>query len=124
MLNQREKIQLHKDICDNLHNLYIKKNNDYGDSVSDTYKKFGIESFLVRMYDKLNRLYALSRPEKECKIEDEKYTDTLADLANYAILAMIELYNEKSNLCCEAKEDDYPYTTGGELGAGKHSKED
>lgn len=83
------KIERHKQICDNLNEIYIKKNHDYGDSVHDTYVKYGLTSFLVRMEDKLNRARTLS--QKEAKVEDEKITDTLLDLANYAILAILEL---------------------------------
>lgn len=87
------KIERHKQICDSLNEMYIKKNHDYGDSVHDTYEKYGITSFLVRMEDKLNRARTLS--QKEAKVEDEKLTDTLLDLANYAILAALELEEDK-----------------------------
>lgn len=88
------RIKTHKDICDYLHNLYITKNSDYGGSVTDTYRKFGLNSFLVRMTDKLNRVTALTNG-KEQKVLDEKIEDTLLDLANYAILAVIELKEDK-----------------------------
>ena len=84
-----DKIELHKQICDSLNKLYKDKNHDYGDSVHDTFEKYGLTSFLVRMEDKLNRARTLDRGESE--VEDEKIEDTLLDLANYAILAVIEL---------------------------------
>lgn len=84
--------------------LYKTKNNDYGDSVSDTYNRFGIDAFLVRMYDKLNRLYTLTRPNMTTMVKDEKLTDTLVDLANYAILAVIELECEKDSLTTREDE--------------------
>lgn len=87
--NNREK--LHSQICENLHNIYVAKNSDYGGSVTDTYNRFGMDSFLVRMYDKINRAYTLTRPNKIQEVKDEKIEDTLLDLANYAILAVIEL---------------------------------
>ena len=31
------KIEKHKELLDYIHNLYIRKNHDYGDSVHDTY---------------------------------------------------------------------------------------
>lgn len=40
------------------------------------------------MEEKMNRLYTLSN--KEAKVTDEKIEDTLMDLANYAILAIME----------------------------------
>ena len=89
------KIQLHKELIDYLHNLYITKNTDYGDSVHDTYEKYGLVSFLVRLEDKLNRARTLSK--KEALVNDQKIEDTLLDMANYAILAVIELRNQEDN---------------------------
>lgn len=34
------RLNTHQDICNYLHNLYATKNNDYGNSVSDTFQKF------------------------------------------------------------------------------------
>ena len=91
-----DKIELHKQICNSLNKLYKDKNHDYGDSVHDTFEKYGLTSFLVRMEDKLNRARTLDRIEG--KVKDEKIEDTLLDLANYAILAVIELkYKENRN---------------------------
>lgn len=82
-------IEMHKDILDNLHKLYISKNSDYGSSVHDTYEKYGLTSFLVRLEDKLNRARTISK--QEALVKDEKIEDTLLDMANYAILAVMEL---------------------------------
>jgi hypothetical protein len=84
-----DKIIKHKELLDYLHNMYIAKNHDYGDSVHDTYMKYGITSFLVRLEDKLNRARTIS--SKSQMVEDEKLKDTLLDMANYAILAVLEL---------------------------------
>lgn len=88
------KVELHKEICDTMHELYKRKNHDYGDSVSDTFDKFGIDAFLVRMYDKINRVYSLTRYDSKVQVEDEKIEDTLLDLANYAVIALVELRNQ------------------------------
>lgn len=82
-------IELHKEMLDDMHNLYIAKNHDYGNSVHDTYEKYGLTSFLVRIEDKLNRARTLSK--NDAKVNDEKIEDTLMDMANYAILAVMEL---------------------------------
>ena len=100
-MNVNDKIELHKKLLDSMHDLYVRKNSDYGDSVHETYKKYGLVSFLVRIEDKLNRVKTLN--EKSCKqddvkVLDEKIEDTLMDLANYSILALIELKNDKSEL--------------------------
>ena len=84
-----DKIERHQELLDNLHELYINKNHDYGDSVHDTYIKYGLTSFLVRLEDKLNRARTLSN--KEALTNDEKINDTLLDMANYAILAVMEI---------------------------------
>ena len=76
-------------MLDDMHNLYITKNHDYGNSVHDTYEKYGLTSFLVRIEDKLNRARTLSK--NDAKVNDEKIEDTLMDMANYAILAVMEL---------------------------------
>ena len=82
--------ELHQELLDYIHKLYITKNSDYGDSVHDTYKKYGLTSFFVRMEDKLNRARTLDM-KKSQEVVDEKLEDTLLDLANYAILSVIEL---------------------------------
>ena len=33
-----DKVQLHNNVLECIHSLYVKKNHDYGDSVHDTYK--------------------------------------------------------------------------------------
>lgn len=104
-------IDVHKKLLDDMHDLYIKKNADYGNSVHDTYEKYGLVSFLVRMEDKLNRVRNLNKDNvkiSDAKVQDEKIEDTLMDLANYAILAIMELKREKSFFKTEnAKYDTY-----------------
>lgn len=90
-----QKIKMHKEIINSMHDLYERKNKDYGDSVHDTYKKYGMISFLVRMEDKLNRVRTLTTDDAIALVSDEKIEDTLIDLANYAILAIIELRRDK-----------------------------
>ena len=91
-----DRVQHHKEIVLALNDLYARKNADYGNSVSETYKLFGLTSFLTRIYDKFNRVATLSKlPEGERKVKDESIKDTLLDMANYAILAVIELDADK-----------------------------
>lgn len=84
--------ELHQELLDYIHQLYITKNNDYGSSVHDTYMKYGITSYLIRIEDKLNRVRTLTT--KDRKVDDERVEDSLLDLANYAILAVMELRQE------------------------------
>lgn len=78
-----------KNILDNMFETYEKKNADYGNSVHRTFEEFGLASFLVRLSDKLNRAITLNK--QEAKVADERLEDTLLDLANYAVLALVEL---------------------------------
>lgn len=91
-----EKFEMHSEILQDMHDLYIKKNTDYGDSVRDTYLRFGPVSYLVRMYDKLNRIHHLTSTNTENpNVADESIQDSLIDLANYAILMAMELKLDK-----------------------------
>lgn len=79
-------------IVNEMYEIYKAKNADYGDSVHDTFLKYGLLSFLVRMEDKISRLRSLAlKGKKEQRVKNESILDTLQDLANYAILAIIEL---------------------------------
>lgn len=79
-------------IVNKMYEIYKAKNADYGDSVHDTFLKYGLLSFLVRMEDKISRLRSLTlKGKKEQRVKNESILDTLQDLANYAILAIIEL---------------------------------
>ena len=86
---QVDKAERHKEIAEELNAIYIFKNHDYGDSFGETFKKLGIISAVTRIADKTNRLVNLSVNERQ--VEDESIEDTLRDLANYAILTLIEL---------------------------------
>lgn len=83
-------VKRHSDICAEINDLYIKKNHDYGDSFQKTFKEFGITSSCIRMSDKLNRINALVKNEGVQLVGSESLRDTLIDLANYAILTIME----------------------------------
>lgn len=88
------KVERHKEWCDNLHTLYRVKNKAYGDSFGDTYKKLGLISAVTRITDKYNRLVNLAiHPEVDSG--DESIKDTLVDLANYAIMTVMEINEEE-----------------------------
>jgi hypothetical protein len=92
-LNDNEKA--FKSIVDSMFTTYQKKNADYGDSFTKLFQKFGMQSVLIRLMDKYNRLESLSAPGKNAKVNDESLEDTLLDLANYAILTVMELRKDK-----------------------------
>ena len=80
-------------ITNKMHEVYLAKNHDYGQSFDKTWEKYGVTSLLIRLNDKFNRLESLAK--KEQKVGDESIQDTLLDLANYAILGLIQLQKEK-----------------------------
>ena len=93
------------DYITKMKNLYLKKNHDYGDSVSKTFDEYGLTSFLVRMDDKMNRIKTLNKIQ-DAAVRGEKIEDTLLDLANYAILALTEIEYRKKLLLSEQTEID------------------
>lgn len=81
----------HELICEYLTNLYARKNADYGDSFHQTFLEEGWAMPRIRLSDKLNRFKALTFAAVEAKVKDESIRDTLIDLANYAIMTVMEL---------------------------------
>lgn len=84
------KVERHKQICLALNNLYEKKNHDYGDSFHQTFVEEGMAMPRIRLGDKFNRFKTLSRCGDQ-KVNDESIRDTLIDLANYAIMTVLEM---------------------------------
>lgn len=80
----------HEAICQQLNDLYRRKNADYGDSFGKLFAEYGMVMPCIRLEDKLNRLKALTR-KGDAQVQDESVTDTLLDLANYAIMTVIEM---------------------------------
>ena len=89
----KEKLQRHKEICAELSEIYRKKNEAYGDSFGKTFRELGIISAVTRMEDKMNRIASLATGAKN-EVADESIRDTLKDLANYAIMTLIEMEDE------------------------------
>lgn len=87
------KIEKHQKICNELNALYAKKNHDYGDSFHLSFVEEGMAMARIRLGDKLNRFKTLSRTTKQ-EVNDESIRDTLIDLANYAIMTILEMENE------------------------------
>lgn len=117
------KSYLHSCITKELNAIYVAKNSDYGDAFGETYKKLGIISAVTRITDKVNRLQSLSTGN-EVKVLDEKIEDTVMDLANYAIMLLIEMrmdtvedslveYTENGLRLKEVVEDSHSINAGG-----------
>lgn len=86
-----QKVQWHKELCERLNKIYEQKNHDYGDSFHETFKEEGLAMARIRLSDKLNRFKTLSKNTSDQKVNDESMIDTLMDLANYAIMTVMEL---------------------------------
>ena len=84
-----DKQQEFKNITTKMSELYIAKNHDYGDAFGQTFAELGIISAITRISDKTNRLKSLAT--KDQRVDDERIEDTLMDLANYAVMTLIEL---------------------------------
>lgn len=92
------RIQRHKEICEELNKIYAQKNHDYGNSFGETFDKLGIISAVTRISDKYNRLVSLcTKPEEERQVKDESITDTLLDMANYCMMTVIEMHKSDNN---------------------------
>lgn len=73
--------------------IHRAKNADYGASYDLAPALLGIPAhvgLLVRMTDKLARACRLAQGQ-DPQVKDEALTDTLIDLANYAVLAVLAL---------------------------------
>ena len=81
----------HKQVCYQLNDLYILKNADYGDSFHQSWKDYGLIMAAIRIGDKYNRLKNLAAGKNVPNIAEETVRDTLMDMANYAILTVMEL---------------------------------
>lgn len=90
MPETKSKVQLHEEICTEINELYAKKNHDYGDSFHQTFVEEGMAMARIRLGDKFNRFKTLSRGNEQ-KVNDESIRDTLIDLANYAIMTVLEM---------------------------------
>ena len=95
MIPINAKAERHKKLCQLLNEIYVKKNHDYGDSFHLTYQEEGMAMPRIRLTDKLNRFKALSRKAVR-QVDDESLSDTLLDLANYALMTILELEEEKT----------------------------
>lgn len=74
---------------------FKKKNADYGDSTTQTFKEFGLTSYAIRLNDKLNRVKSFCK-KGELEVKDESCIDTLMDMASYCLLAIIDIKNIKN----------------------------
>lgn len=90
----------HRMICDQLTAVYTAKNHDYGDSFARV-RGMHPEAICIRLWDKLLRLESLMGGKKAQV--DESIEDTLKDLANYAIMELMERHLDQDR---EERDDE------------------
>lgn len=89
-----EDVRLHAAIVGELHDTFKRKNHDYGNSFSELYAEVGIPYAYGHLKEKLNRVKSLM--SDKAQVEGESMDDSLLDLANYAILTVME-HRRKQN---------------------------
>lgn len=67
-----------------------KKNRDYGDSFHQTFVEEGMAMPRIRLGDKFGRFKTLTQSNVR-HVKDESIRDTLLDLANYALMTVVEM---------------------------------
>lgn len=84
-----------RDITNGMYDTFKAKNHDYGNSFSELFSECGMTYAYGHLSEKLKRVKSLM--SDEAKVKDESMRDSLLDLANYAILTIMELDKKKSN---------------------------
>jgi len=83
-IKQRQFMDIQQEQLD----IFIKKNNDYGNGLDI----FGSVGIMIRLQDKLNRYINLNKDKTTISlVKDESITDTLMDLSNYSNLLIMSL---------------------------------
>ena len=92
--SEKEDVDRFKEITDKMFETFKAKNHDYGSSFSNLFKECGMTYAYGHMAEKLERVKSLMKDE--AKVNGEGMKDSLLDLANYAILTVMEIdKNEK-----------------------------
>ena len=88
------KTKYHESMCKELTMIYDAKNKDYNDSFAKARKEVPNYT-LGKLYDKFERYKQLTR--SEAQVKSETIEDTLMDLANYAIMELLEIQIERED---------------------------
>lgn len=83
------KLEIHQQFCNNMHELYKKKNADYGDSFAQMRRRYP-NVIGMKLWEKVNRLCNIMDNPNSQKVMDESEDDTLMDIANYALMELTE----------------------------------
>lgn len=94
--NNADYIDYFDDILNEMKEVHRKKNADYGNNFHKRYEKWGFLTALLRLSDKMERIENIYE-KGEIEVKDESVEDTLLDLANYAVMTIVELRNNNDS---------------------------
>lgn len=80
-------IDKYNNILSKLSKIYYSKSADYGTTSHDLFEKYGEYYFTIMVEQKITRINNLSNAKT---INNESLRDNWADIANYAILRLLE----------------------------------
>ena len=92
MLKHDSRSDKHRKVIEEIHKTFNIKNADYGNSFGEQFDEYGILSAVIRLDDKMRRLKQLMN--QPAQVKDESIRDTVLDMANYAIMTVMELDNK------------------------------
>lgn len=98
--------ELFKKITTNMAELFAKKNANYGNSFEKLYADLGPVAGLVSLHNKLDRATNLIKGGKN---DFESLEDTFIDLANYAIMNVIELKKREEKKSSDIPQKSFPF---------------
>lgn len=86
---EHDRLMLFSKTTEQMAKIYEQKNHDYGNSFAKA--RHEIPNYtLGKLYDKVSRLISLMGRGEKAKVSDESIEDTLLDLANYAVMELVE----------------------------------
>ena len=91
---RKESVGKYEELLKEIHDTYVKKNADYGNSFADTIEEFGFIPAVARISDKVNRMKNIVKGQK-MNVKDESFRDALMDTANYCIMTIMEIDKKK-----------------------------
>ena len=89
-----DNIEKFKKLTAEMADLYEEKNRNYGKSFDKSLDEDGLLVSKIRLGDKFNRFASLLKQQSD-GTSDESIKDTLIDLANYAIMSIMWMENQK-----------------------------
>lgn len=81
-----------RDILQKMGDIFVVKNEKYGNSFEVSVDKYGMIAALTRISDKFNRIEHLILNDDK-GTDDETVIDTLIDMANYCVMTAVYMKN-------------------------------